>query len=353
MIRKSLIFVLVLTLLFTVTAFGKYKSEYKLSLVVGPNSPWGMAGKKFADLVKERTEGRINIKVYFGGQLFAGKQTNEFLLLRKGVADFAIGSTINWSSQVKELNLFSMPFIFKGFKELDAVTNGFPGEMIKKRLKKLGVISIGTWGENGFRQLTNSKREIRNPSDLKDLKIRVVGSPIFLDIFRALGANPLNMNWGDAQTAFRQGVVDGQENPINIVIIPYKIYEFHKYITIWNYAIDPLILGVNKRSWGTFSEKDRKILEETAKEVMDWERAMARVGLDDGSALKYLQSIGQKVEITQPYKYLEEHGMKVTFLTDEERAMFKKATRDVYNKWREKIGADLVFAAEQEIKKVK
>lgn len=353
MFKKILIFTLILSLALTVSAFAKYKSEYKLSLVVGPGSPWGMTGQKFADLVKERTEGRINIKVYFGGQLFAGKQTNEFLLLRKGVADFAIGSTINWSPQIKELNLFSMPFLFKGFKELDAVTNGFPGEMIKKKLNRLGVVSIGTWGENGFRQLTNSKRPVKTPEDLKDMKIRVVGSPIFLDIFKALGANPLNMNWGDAQTAFRQGVVDGQENPINIVIIPYKIYEFHKYITIWNYSIDPLILGVNKKAWYGFSDKDKRILEETAKEVMDWERAMARVGLDDGSALKYLNDIGQKIEIKEPYKYLEEHGMEITFLTDEERAQFKKATRSVYDKWSKKIGADLVFAAEQEIKKVK
>ncbi len=353
MLKKILVLGVVLSLVLTSLAFAGYKSEYKLSLVVGPSSPWGIAGQKFAELVKERTEGRINIKVYFGGQLFAGKQTNEFLLLRKGVADFAIGSTINWSPQIKELNLFSMPFMFRDFKELDAVTGGFPGEMIKKKLKKLGVVSIGTWGENGFRQLTNSKRPVKTPKDLKDLKIRVVGSPIFLDTFKALGANPLNMNWGDAQTAFRQGVVDGQENPINIVIIPYKIFEFHKYITIWNYAIDPLILGVNKRTWNGFSEKDKKILEETAKEIMNWERAMARVGLDDGEALEYLNKIGQKVEIKEPYKYLEEHGMEVTFLTDEERVQFKKATRKVYEKWRKKIGADLVFAAEQEIKKAK
>ncbi|MEK7445350.1 MAG: TRAP transporter substrate-binding protein DctP, partial [candidate division NC10 bacterium] len=91
-------------------AAAQYKPEFKNSLVVGPTGPWGEAAIKFAELLKERTQGRINVKNYFAGQLFAGKQTNEFTLLNQGVADFALGSTINWSPQVKELNLFAMPF---------------------------------------------------------------------------------------------------------------------------------------------------------------------------------------------------------------------------------------------------
>src|SRR6185295_9700948 len=96
-------------------ATAQYKAEFKNSLVVGPTGPWGEGAAKFADLLKERTQGRINVKNYFAGQLFAGKQTNEFTLLNQGVADFAFGSTINWSPQVKELNLFSMPFMFPSY----------------------------------------------------------------------------------------------------------------------------------------------------------------------------------------------------------------------------------------------
>src|SRR3990172_1495531 len=210
-----------------------YKPEYKASLVVGPTGPWGEAAAKFADLVKERSGGNINIKNYFAGQLFAGKQTNEFTLLNQGVADFAFGSTINWSPQVKELNLFAMPFMYPSYKALDAVQAGEPGKKLFKLIEEKGVIPLA-WGENGFRELTNSKRPVRRPEDLAGLKIRVVGSPIFIDTFRAIGANPVNMNWGDAQQAFQQGTVDGQENPIVSVIIPSKLWTSQKNITLWH-----------------------------------------------------------------------------------------------------------------------
>src|SRR3989304_5912965 len=157
----------------------QYKPEFKSSLVVGPAGPWGEAAMKFADLLKERTQGRINVKNYFAGQLFAGKQTNEFTLLNQGVADFAFGSTINWSPQVKELNLFAMPFMFPSYKALDAVQAGAPGQKLFKLIEAKGVVPLA-WAENGFRQITNGKRAVRKPEDLAGLKIRVVGSPLFL-----------------------------------------------------------------------------------------------------------------------------------------------------------------------------
>jgi TRAP-type C4-dicarboxylate transport system substrate-binding protein len=92
------------------TAQAAYKSEYRMSLVLGPPTPWGQAGKVWSDLVKERTQGRINMKLYPGVSLIQGDQTREFSALRQGVIDMAVGSTINWSPQVKELNLFSLPF---------------------------------------------------------------------------------------------------------------------------------------------------------------------------------------------------------------------------------------------------
>ena len=192
------------------------------------------------------------MKNYFAGQLFAGKQTNEFTLLNQGVADFAFGSTINWSPQVKELNLFAMPFLYPSYKAQDAVEDGEPGQKLFKLIEAKGVIPLA-WGENGFREVTNSKRAVRKPEDLEGLKIRVVGSPIFIDIFRALGANPVNMNWGEAQTAFQQGTVDGQENPVVSVIIPSKLWTAQKHITLWHYVIDPLVLGVSKLTWDSLT----------------------------------------------------------------------------------------------------
>ena len=329
---------------------------YKMSVVVGPNSPWGQAAQMWADEIEKRTNGKVKIKIYFSGQLFAGKQTNEFLLLSQGVADFAVGSTINWAPQVPELNLFILPFFFpegknKGdiYKAVDTVENGNAGKKIFSILENKGVVGLA-WGENGFRQITNWKHPIKTPDDLKDLKIRVVGSPIFIDTFKALGADPTMMNWGDAITAFQQKVVDGQENPINIVIIPYKIYEFHKYITLWDYAIDPLIFAVNKKTWESFDPQTQKIIKDAAIKAAKWEKAMARVGLDDGTSLKILKDeYNYTPKIQDPIKFLEDKGMEVTFLTPNERAKFKAKVGGVYKTWVPKIGRDLVNAAVSDI----
>jgi tripartite ATP-independent transporter DctP family solute receptor len=314
-----------------------YKPEFKSSLVVGPVGPWGEAAAKFADLVKERTQGRIHIKNYFAGQLFAGKQTNEFTLLNQGVADFALGSTINWSPQVKELNLFAMPFMFTSYKALDAVQDGEPGQRLWKLIEAKGVVPLA-WGENGFRELTNSKRAVRKPEDLDGLKVRVVGSPIFIDTFRALGANPVNMNWGDAQTAFQQGTVDGQENPIVSVITPYKLWTVHKNITLWHYAIDPVILAVSKVTWDGLTPGDRGIVKKAALEVMAWQKKAARQGLE-GS--------------TEAVDNLKKAGMEVSTLGPSELAAFRAKTKPVYEKWTGEVGPDLVKAAEQIIAQTK
>jgi TRAP-type transport system periplasmic protein len=308
-----------------------YKPEYKLSLVSQPATPWGQAAVKFADIVREKTGGKINIKVYFSGQLFAGMQTNEFLILRQGVADFAVGSTINWSPTIKELNLFSLPFFYPSYKSLDAVKAGEPGQKMFKLIEERGVIGLG-WGENGYRELTNGKRPVRTPEDMNGLKIRVVGSPIFIDIFRALGANPISINWAEAVTAFQQGVVDGQENPISSIIIPNKLWEFHKHITVWHYTIDPLILGVSKLTWNAFDEKDRAIIRAAATEAMAWDIQQARKGLEGD-----MEALG----------VLKAHNMEVVVLSPKEMEPFKAKTKPVYEKWNNEIGGDLIKATEK------
>jgi TRAP-type transport system periplasmic protein len=330
-IKLAVCFIAVV-LWFSAPAWGaQYKDEYKLSVVVGPKGPWGEGAQKFADLVKERTKGRINIKCYFAGQLFAGKQTNEFLLLYQGVADFALASVINWSPQVTELNLFALPFFFDTYEQLDAVKNGPPGQELLKKTDEKGVIGLA-WGENGFRELTNSKKAVKSPEDLEGLKVRVVGSPIFIDTFQALGANPINMNWGEAQSAFQQGTVDGQENPITSVIIPYQLWQVHKYITVWHYTIDPLIYGVSKITMESFTPVDQAIIKECAKEAAVWQVAQARSGLEgDMSALKLLK----------------DSGMEVTVLSAADKQPFRTKTRSVYEKWKSTIGADLVNTAEK------
>jgi tripartite ATP-independent transporter DctP family solute receptor len=340
MTRKLTILLVVLSLALAFSTLGTaatYKPEYKLSLVIGPQTAWGQSAVKFADLVRERTGGKINIKCYFAGQLFAGMQTNEFLITRQGIADFALGSTINWSPTVKELNLFSLPFFFHDYKQLDAVKSGEPGKKIFKIIEEKGVIGLA-WGENGFRELTNSKRPVRKPEDLNGLKVRVVGSPIFIDTFRAMGANPVSINWSECLTALQQGTVDGQENPVASIVVPYKLWEMNKNITIWHYTIDPLILGMSKETWNTLDPKDREIIVKSAQEAMAWEIKEVRKGLEGSTAA---------------IEGLKKNGMEVVVLTPKDLEPFKAKTKSVYDKWIKEIGPDLVNAAEKIVKTIK
>jgi len=322
-------------LAFTVAAPAQtYKAEYKMSLVLGPAFPWGKGGELWANLVKERTQGRINIKLYPGVSLIQGDQTREFSAIRQGVIDMAIGSTINWSPQVKELNLFSLPFLMPDYAAADALTQGDVGKDIFKTLEKAGVVPLA-WGENGYREISNSKLAIKTPADMKGLKIRVVGSPLFLDTFTALGANPTQMSFADAQPALATGAVDGQENPMSIFTVAKLHNSAQKHITMWGYVNDPLIFVVNKDIWMSWTEGDRAIVRQAAIDAGKQEVVIARKGLSEADR-PLLREVANL-------------GVTVTQLTPAERAAFVTATRPVYDKWKNKIGATLVNNAEKAI----
>jgi TRAP-type C4-dicarboxylate transport system substrate-binding protein len=168
------------------------------------------------------------------------------------------------------------------------------------------------------------------------LKIRVVGSPLFNDTFTALGANPTQMSWADAKPALTTGAVDGQENPLSIFTVA-KVYEVgQKYLTLWHYVADPLILAVNDQVWKSFTPEDQEIVRKAAVEAGAYGVELARKGLtgDDTSMIDEVKG----------------YGVEVTTLTDEQRQAFVDKTRGVYDNWKQKIGADLVDMAEKSIK---
>ena len=311
-----------------------YKSEYRMSLVVGPAFPWGKGGEIWANKVKEKTNGRINIKLYPGVSLIQGDQTREFSALRQGVIDMAVGSTINWSPQVRQLNLFSLPFLMPDYAAIDALTTGDVGKQMFTILEKAGVVPLA-WGLNGYRELSNSKHPIKSPADLKGLKIRVVGSPLFLETFTALGANPTQMSWADAQPALASGAVDGQENPMSIFTAAKLHTVGQKHLTMWGYLADPLVFVVNKQVWESWTPADRELVRQAAIEAGKEQIAIARKGL---------------IEPGQPLlKDIAAMGVQITHLSPAERDAFVKATRPVYDKWKNQIGADLVNQAEKAI----
>ena len=311
-----------------------YKSEYRMSLVVGTAFPWGKGGEIWANKVKEKTNGRINIKLYPGVSLIQGDQTREFSALRQGVIDMAIGSTINWSPQVKQLNLFSLPFLMPDYAAIDALTQGEVGKDIFKILETAGVVPLA-WGENGYREITNSKHPIRTPADMKGLKIRVVGSPLFVETFTALGANPTQMSWADAQPALASGAVDGQENPMSIFTAAKLHTVGQKNLTMWGYVADPLVFVVNKEVWNSWTPADREAVRQAALEAGKEQIAIARKGM---------------AEPGQPLlKDIAALGVNIVQLTPAERDAFVKVTQPIVAKWKPQIGNALVDKAEKAI----
>lgn len=314
-----------------------YRAEYRLSTTLGTAFPWGQAGERWIELVREKTQGRINIKLYSGNSLVGGEQTREFTAIRQGVIDLSIGSTINWSPQIKELNLFSLPFLMPDYKAIDALTQGEVGKDLFAVLEKKGDVIPLAWGENGFREMSNSKRAIASPADMKGMKFRVVGSPLYNETFSALGANPTQMSWADAQPALASGAVDGQENPLSVFVAAKLPTVGQKYLTLWHYVADPLIFVVNKQVWASWTPADREAVRQAALQAGRENVDKARKGIagNDNTVLKQIEASG--VTVTSP--------------TAEQRAAFVQATRPVYDKWSKTIGVDLVKKAETAIAK--
>ncbi|WP_417787832.1 DctP family TRAP transporter solute-binding subunit [Stutzerimonas xanthomarina] len=312
--------------------FAASAREYSVSTVLSDAFPWGQAAQKWADLVEERSNGEITLRVYPNAQLVAGDQTKEFSAMRSGLIDMAVGSTINWSPQVPELNLFSLPFLMANSADLDAITQGQAGEQAFAAIEKRGIVALA-WGENGFREISNSVKPVKTPADLKGLKIRVVGSPLFQDTFTALGANPTQMSWADAKPALTTGAVDGQENPLSVFDVARVDQVGQKYLTLWHYMADPLIFAVNQRIWKELPEADRELLRQAAIDAGKWEIELSRNG-----EAKRLEDIRAR-------------GVEVTELSEAEQQAFADATRSVQEKWTSKIGVDLVEAARAAVAK--
>ena len=314
-----------------------YRAEYRLSTTLGPAFPWGQAGERWIELVREKTQGRINIKLYAGNSLVGGEQTREFTAIRQGVIDMSIGSTINWSPQIKELNLFSLPFLMPDYKAMDALTQGEVGKELFAVLEKKGDVVPLAWGENGFREMSNSKRAITSPADMKGMKFRVVGSPLYNETFTALGANPTQMSWADAQPALASGAVDGQENPLSVFVAAKLTNVGQKHLTLWHYVADPLIFVVNKQVWNSWTPADREAVRQAALQAGRENVEKARKGIagSDNAVLKQIEA----------------SGVAVTHLTPAQRDAFVQATRPVYQKWAKTIGAELVNKAETAIAK--
>ncbi|TWI58328.1 tripartite ATP-independent transporter DctP family solute receptor [Pseudomonas duriflava] len=238
--------------------------------------PQGQGAQKFADLVKEKSGGKIKVRLFPGGTLGGDLQTVS--ALQGGTLDLTVLNAGILSAQVKDYAILDFPFLFNNAKEAQAVIDGPVGQELSKRLESKGLRTLGYW-DLGFRNLTNSKRPVTKWEDMQGLKIRVIQSPSYLETFSALGANPVPMPFPEVYTGLEQRTVDGQENP-NTVILGTKFYEVQKYLSVTRHIYNPQSFIIGERSWNKLNEDERKVITEAAAEAQVYQRSVSAEAQD-------------------------------------------------------------------------
>ena len=302
----------------------------RLSHNTGDGTTWHKGAERFGELLAERSGGDMTLRVFPNAQLAGGDQMRQADMVGRGALDFVMTSAINVTPLVQEMAVFSLPYMYENYAQVDATTaEGGPAEALRDILRDKGI-EVLAWGENGFREVTNNTRPIKTPEDMQGLNMRVAG-PMYIDVMNALGANPQQMQWTETLTALQQGVVDGQENPIGAVIIPQQVYEVQKYLTTWHYSYDPIFLGMSKAKFDALDAETQTMMRETAAEAMDYQRQISREGTETG--------IG----------FLRDKGMEVHESTPEELTAFREATQPAFDQWAEKVGPELVASFQDAI----
>lgn len=296
----------------------------EMSVTTNESSTWFIAAEKLAEDIERETDGRIVIEVFGNEQLSGGDSGKAVELLSKGNIDLTFNSTIIYSILDDRFGVASAPFLFTDLDEVDAVFNGEGGEMLKDILREKGVEPLG-FGENGFRQVTNSKHEIKGPEDIEGLKIRIPGITMYTDLYREMGSDPSTMTFSEVFTALQQGTIDGQENPID-VISSSKLNEVQDYITMWNYSYDPLALGINKKLFDSLSKEDQELFTTLGQEAAEYQVEIAR----------------EKEE--EQIEELKETGMNFYYPTDEEIEDFRETVQPIYDQYESIWGEDLLEA---------
>lgn len=295
-----------------------------MSVTTSESSTWFLGAEKLAEDIEEETDGRIKIEVFANEQLSGGESGKALELLSKGNIDLTFNSTIIYSVLDDRLGVASAPFLFDDLDDADAAFNGEGGDMLKEIVREKNVEPLG-FGENGFRQVTNSAHEIKSPEDVEGLKIRIPGITMYTDLFRELGADPSTMTFSEVFTALQQGTIDGQENPID-VIYSSKLNEVQDYITMWNYSYDPLVLGINKDLFDSLSEDDQELFTRLGQEAAEYQIEITR------------EKEAEQIE------ELKEADMNFYTPTDEEIEEFREAVKPVYDKYESIWGEDLLEA---------
>lgn len=294
----------------------------KLGHIAEPENPYGQGADHFAKLVKERTNGEVIVQVYPSSQL--GNQRDLVEGLSFGTVDMTLTGTAVLGNFIPEVSVFDLPFIFRdvshAYKALDTV-----GMELCKKGEERGMITLAIW-ENGIRHMTNNKRPVRTPEDMKGLKIRVMEQPVYIQMMEALGASPTPMAMSELYTALQKGVIDGQENPLAHIATK-RFYEVQKYISLTGhtYASEPLLISAI--AWKKLSPEQQAIVRQAAEDTRDWQRQLCRDL--EGKFLKTILDSG-KSEVND----------------DVDKAAFAAATKGVQDNYAKRFGDANIKAIE-------
>ena len=284
------------------------KTVIKLAHVCAENDIFQIQSLKFKELVEERTNSEIEIKIFPNKQL-GGKETDLIGMVQMGVIGLATITCGPITSYDPMFGILDLPFLFASKDQAYKVLDGPIGEKFLTSLEKVNIKGLA-FGERGLRNVSNNVRPINKPEDLSGIKIRVMESPVYIDLFKTLGANPVPMGWGDVYTSLQQGIIDAQENP-PWVIEAFKIYEVQKYYSLTGHSYAGNVIMMNKTQFDAFSPEIQKILVDSAREASAYERQVNNEG------------------VAKIIETLKTRGM---IINDVDRAPFQKMTESVYEK---------------------
>ena len=240
-------------------------------------STWADGGRKFGELMEKATGGKIKVNVYATDQLTNGNQSEGIQALMNGdPVQISMHSNLIYSAFDPRFNVVSLPFIYDSYDDADAKFDGAAGEKLKELLSEYGLHCMGI-AENGFRELTNSKHEVKTLDDMKNLKIRVAGSNLLMECYKRWGADATNLNWTETYTALQQNTVEGQENPLPAIDAA-SVQEVQPYCSMWDAIYDCLFFCINQEIYDSLTPEQQAVVDECGQKAVEYERYINRSG---------------------------------------------------------------------------
>ena len=311
-----------------VMASSAFAAEYNLKLAheVAVESTQHLAATKFTELVKERTNGAVEIKVYSNSALGPGQQALN--LMRGGSIDIIQSGSTTFNGLVGETAALEMPFVFENSEHAYRVLDGKVGQGLLDKLDPFGIKGLA-FLENGWREVTNNRHPVNSAEDIKGLKIRTTPNPYHIQAFELLGANPVPLAYAELYSALETGAVDAQEHPLPILWAG-KFYEVQDYLTLTNHAYSPLILAMNKPKFESLPPEYQTILVEAAREAADYQRDLnakqvaeiiAGVKEEGVEVIEQIDTAPFRQIVAEPLRkaFADEYGMELLNAIDAEK----------------------------------